>query len=77
LSAIFDSISQPISLRVTAGLTKIGLVLRSRAWKGAGAAGVTPTQGNALGMLRDAPDGMKLSAVAKMLGFQRRPRAMP
>lgn len=68
MSAIFDSISEPISRRVTAGLTKIGLVLRSRAWKGAGSAGVTPTQGSALGMLRDAPDGMKLSAVAKMLG---------
>ncbi|MBL8657629.1 MAG: winged helix-turn-helix transcriptional regulator [Altererythrobacter sp.] len=69
MSAIFDSISEPISRRVTTGLTKIGLVLRSRAWKGAGSAGITPTQGNALGMLRDASDGMKLSAVAKMLGI--------
>ncbi|MBA4228557.1 MAG: MarR family transcriptional regulator [Hyphomonas sp.] len=66
---MFDSISEPISRRVTAGLTKIGLVLRSRAWKGAGSAGVTPTQGNALGMLRDAPDGLKLSEVAKTLGI--------
>ena len=68
MSAIFDSISEPISRRVTAGLTKIGLVLRTQAWKGAGSAGVTPTQGNALGALRDSPDGMKLSAVAKVLG---------
>jgi len=69
LSAIFDSISEPISRRVTAGLTKIGLLLRSHAWKGAGSAGLTPTQGNALGMLRDAPGGMRLAAVAKLLGI--------
>lgn len=68
MSAIFDSISEPISRRVTAGLAKIGMVLRSRAWKGAGSAGVTPTQANAISLLREAPDGMKLSAVAKMLG---------
>jgi DNA-binding MarR family transcriptional regulator len=69
LSAIFDSISEPIARRVTAGLAKIGLVLRSRAWKGAGTAGVTPTQGHALGLLRDAPDGMRLAALAKLLGI--------
>lgn len=68
MSAIFDSMSEPIARRVTAGLAKIGTVLRSRAWKGAGAAGVTPTQGSALGLLRDDPGGMKLSAVAKLLG---------
>ena len=69
MSAIFDSISEPIARRVTAGLAKIGLVLRSRAWKGAGAAGVTPTQGHALGLLREAPDGMRLAALAKLLGI--------
>ncbi|KHL26607.1 MarR family transcriptional regulator [Croceibacterium mercuriale] len=65
---MFDSLSEPIARRVTAGLAKIALVLRSRAWKGAGAAGVTPTQGQALGLLRDAPDGIGLRAIAKLLG---------
>jgi DNA-binding MarR family transcriptional regulator len=68
LSAIFDAMSEPVAKRVTAGLTKIGQVLRSRAWKGATPAGVTPTQGQALGLLREAPAGMKLGAVAKLLG---------
>lgn len=69
MTAIFDAISEPIAKRVTSGLAKIGLVLRSRAWKGAGTAGVTPTQGHALGLLRDAPDGMRLGAIAKLLGI--------
>ncbi|PSJ40533.1 MarR family winged helix-turn-helix transcriptional regulator [Allosphingosinicella deserti] len=68
MTAIFDSISEPLSRRVTAGLAKIGLVLRSRAWKGAGLAGVTPTQGQALALLREAPQGMKLAALAHLLG---------
>lgn len=69
MSAIFDSISEPIARRVTAGLAKIGLVLRSRAWKGAGPAGLTPTQGHALALLRDAPEGLRLAALAKLLGI--------
>lgn len=69
MTAIFDAISEPISKRVTSGLVKIGHVLRSRAWKGAGPAGVTPTQGHALGLLRDAPGGMTLGALAKLLGI--------
>jgi DNA-binding MarR family transcriptional regulator len=65
---IFDTISEPIARRVTAGLVRIGHVLRSRAWKGAGPAGVTPTQGHALGLLRDAPEGLPLGTVASRLG---------
>lgn len=68
MTAIFDSISEPIAKRVTAGLAKIGLVLKSRAWKGAGAAGVTPTQAQALALLREAPKGMRLGALAGLLG---------
>lgn len=68
MTAIFDSMSEPIARRVTAGLAKIGLVLRSRAWKGAGSAGVTPTQGQALALLRDAPEGMSLRGLARLLG---------
>ena len=68
MSAIFDAMSEPVAKRVTAGLTKIGQVLRSRAWKGATPAGVTPSQGQALALLRDAPEGMRLGAVARLLG---------
>jgi DNA-binding MarR family transcriptional regulator len=69
MAAIFDAITEPIAKRVTAGLAKIGLVLRSRAWKGAGSAGVTPTQAQAMALLREAPKGMRLSALAAMLGI--------
>ncbi len=68
MTAIFDAISEPIAKRVTAGLAKIGLVLKSRAWKGAGAAGVTPTQAQAIALLHEAPKGMRLSALASLLG---------
>jgi len=67
MTAIFDAISEPIAKRVTSGLAKIAIVLRSRAWKGAGPAGVTPTQGQALGLLREAPEGMRLGALAALL----------
>lgn len=68
MTAIFDAISEPVSTRVAAGLSKIGLVLRSRSWKGAGAVGITPTQGHALALLREAPDGLRLAALSKLLG---------
>jgi DNA-binding MarR family transcriptional regulator len=68
MTAIFDAISEPIAKRVTGGLAKIGLVLKSRAWRGAGAAGVTPTQGQALALLREAPKGLRLNALAELLG---------
>lgn len=69
MTAIFDALSEPVAQRVTSGLAKIGLVLRSRAWKGAGPAGVTPTQAQALELLRAGrPDGMRLGALAGLLG---------
>lgn len=68
MTAIFDAISEPIARRVTAGLAKIGLVLRSRAWKGAGYAGVTPSQAHALALLRDSKDGLRPGSLAHLLG---------
>jgi len=68
MTAIFDALSEPIAKRVTAGLAKIGLALKSRAWKGASPAGVTPTQGQALGLLRETPTGLRLAALAQLLG---------
>lgn len=69
MTAIFDAISEPVSRRVAAGLARVALVLKSHAWKGAAPAGVTPTQGQALALLREAPDGMRLSALAHRLGI--------
>ncbi len=68
MAAIFDTISEPIARRVTAGLGKIALVLRSRAWKGAAPAGVTPTQVQVLGLLCGLPDGIRLAALAQLMG---------
>ncbi|MEU4410634.1 MarR family winged helix-turn-helix transcriptional regulator [Streptosporangium sp. NPDC023963] len=62
----FDAISEPVARRVTSGLSKIGMVLRSRAWKGAGPAGVTPTQAQALELLRGRPTS--LGGLAARLG---------
>ncbi|WP_206244862.1 MarR family winged helix-turn-helix transcriptional regulator [Novosphingobium terrae] len=69
MTTIFDTITEPIARRVTAGLVRIGHVLRSRAWKGATPEGVTPTQGHALGLLREAEGGLSLGAIASMLGI--------
>lgn len=62
----FDAISEPVPTRVTSGLAKIGAVLKSRAWKGAGPAGVTPTQAQALELLRGRP--ASLGGLAALLG---------
>jgi DNA-binding MarR family transcriptional regulator len=61
--------SGPLSRRIVAGLGKIALVLRSRAWKGAGAAGVTPTQADMLRLLDESAQGLRLSNLAKLLGI--------
>lgn len=68
MTAIFDAISEPLAKRVTAGLAKIGLVLRSRAWKGAAPAGVTPSQAQALALLGDSKEGLGLRSLAHLLG---------
>jgi DNA-binding MarR family transcriptional regulator len=62
----FDATSEPVARRVTSGLSKIGTVLKSRAWKGAGPAGVTPTQAQALELLRGRPTS--LGSLAAQLG---------
>lgn len=61
----------PPRRRITVGLNKIALALRHGAWQGATAHGLTPTQGQILAMLRNRPDGMRLSAIADALGVTR------
>lgn len=68
MTAAFDAISEPVARRVTSGLVRIGQVLRSHAWKGATSEGVTPTQGLALDLLRETPNGLSLGEIAQHLG---------
>lgn len=59
---------EPLARRVTTGLAKVGLALKQQAWAEAGGQGLTPTQGQALALLRANPDGLRLGALAGMLG---------
>jgi DNA-binding MarR family transcriptional regulator len=64
----FDLTHDPVGRRVTIGLAKIGLATRSRAWQEAGVAGLTPTQGQILALLRARPArAMRLTALAQGL----------
>jgi len=64
----FEAASQPVAERVSTGLAKIGMALKARAWRGASPERVTPTQAQALVLLRGAPRGLRLDEVAKGLG---------
>jgi DNA-binding MarR family transcriptional regulator len=59
---------QPLAKRVTMGLAKVGLALKQQAWAEAGGRGLTPTQGQALALLRANPDGLRLGELADQLG---------
>lgn len=60
--------SEPLARRVAVALAKIGLALRSRAWREAGERGLSPTQGQILSTLRLRPEGaMAPSALAEAL----------
>jgi DNA-binding MarR family transcriptional regulator len=59
---------EPLSQRVTTGLAKIGIALKQQAWAEAGGRGLTPTQGQALSLLRASPDGLRLGVLAQQLG---------
>jgi DNA-binding MarR family transcriptional regulator len=59
---------EPLDRRVTTGLAKIGIALKQQAWVEAGGRGLTPTQGQALALLRASPQGLRLGALAGQLG---------
>lgn len=66
----FDRENDSLELRVTQGLAKIGLALKSQAWQGAEFQGLTPTQGQILVLLRTQPKtDMRLSTVARGLAI--------
>lgn len=64
----FEGASEPVGQRVSTGLAKIGMALKSRAWRGAAPERLTPTQGQALVLIRGTPRGLRLDEVAKGLG---------
>jgi DNA-binding MarR family transcriptional regulator len=59
---------EPLDRRVTTGLAKIGIALKQQAWAEAGGRGLTPTQGQALALLRASPQGLRLGELAGQLG---------
>src|SRR5262245_29437849 len=64
----FDLHNEPIPRRVTTGLSKIALALRTHAWQGAVPRGLTPTQGQILSLLRLRGGPHRLSELAHELG---------
>ncbi len=66
---ITDLPQASIQQRTIAGLSKIGLALKSHSWQDAGQHGLTPTQAQILGLVRSkGGSGMRLSAIANELG---------
>lgn len=69
MEGFFEDHSESIASRVAIGLNKLGLAMKSRAWAGAGARGLTPTQGQILALLRARGRPLRLSEVAEELGI--------
>jgi DNA-binding MarR family transcriptional regulator len=57
-----------IAKRIASGLGRLALALKAKAWKGAADEGITPTQGEVLARLAEAPSGTRLSDLAHQLG---------
>jgi DNA-binding MarR family transcriptional regulator len=57
-----------ITKRIASGLGRLALALKAKAWKGAADEGITPTQGEVLARLADAPAGARLGDLALQLG---------
>lgn len=70
VTGFFEEHSGSLASRVAAGLSQLGLALKSQAWAGACERGLTPTQGQILALLRSrAESGLRLSQVATSLGI--------
>ncbi len=63
-------LTQPdaIAKRIASGLGRLALALKAKSWKGAADEGITPTQGEVLARLADAPSNTRLSELAHQLG---------
>jgi DNA-binding MarR family transcriptional regulator len=58
----------PLIQRLREGFERIALVLRADLWTASGAAGLNPTQAQALGLLAGRPDGLRAKEIAAHLG---------
>ncbi len=75
MTAVFDTLSEPLPRRLTAGLSRLAVALRAGQWRLAEARGLTPTQAHVLAVVasrggpgRPAP---RLSEVAEQLAVTR------
>ncbi len=64
MSKLPDAIAQ----RIASGLGRLALALKAKAWRGAADEGITPTQGEVLARLADAPSGVRLGDLSRQLG---------
>ena len=64
----FDA--EPIEKRIATGLAKLGLAIKAQSWRGAEAASLTPTQGQALAVLAARGAGLGVGALAEALGVR-------
>ena len=71
-------LSQPdaVTKRIAAGLGRLALALKAKAWRSAVDEGITPTQGEVLARLADTPAGTGLSDLARQLGAPGASRAV-
>jgi DNA-binding MarR family transcriptional regulator len=56
--------SDPLVAQVTAGLSRLGLALRTHAWRDTAPRGLTPTQAQVLALLQASATPLRLSTVA-------------
>jgi DNA-binding MarR family transcriptional regulator len=59
----------PLPERLAAGLAKLSMALRSRAWREAGGRGLNPTQGQILVVLARRPGPQRLAQIARELAI--------
>lgn len=62
-----ETSTEPLPQRVAAGLSKIGLAMKHRAWKEAGIRRLAPLQAQTLSVLRRANQNVTVSAIAEQL----------
>lgn len=65
--AVLETGAGPLTTRVAAGLHKIGLAMKKRAWQNTGGEGMAPLQAQILAFLRMRPDG---SATVSMVASE-------
>ncbi len=72
MTAVFDSLSEPLPRRLAAGLSRLSVALRAGQWRLAEAHGLTPTQAQALALLA-APGrvALRVSDIAAQLAISR------